>query len=169
MDPLDLQDSPLSISANVAGILTFIVAIIAAIYARMTYLRNSDKEYTRIKAALSWYKTESTWLAELIRAMEHGPDPADRKRTEYEMCAFLMDDLVKLEDRLLELIADAEERAANNDSQWAPSWRNFGFVNAMAWLAVRTKALDLVRQREALTSRVQFTQMSMIALYVFSP
>ncbi len=59
------EDSPLSVLANVAGILTFVVAIVAALYVRITYLRNSDEEYFRVKASLSWYKTESTWLAEL--------------------------------------------------------------------------------------------------------
>ncbi|KAK7426089.1 hypothetical protein QQZ08_007399 [Neonectria magnoliae] len=33
----------------------------------------------------------------------------------------------------------------------------------MAWMSVRTKALELVRQREGLTARVQFMQMSIIS------
>lgn len=34
---------------------------------------------------------------------------------------------------------------------------------AVSWLSVRTKAMELVRQREALTARVQFLQVSMIS------
>jgi hypothetical protein len=53
------QDSPLSIRANIAGIFTFVVAIAAAAYVRITYLRNADQEYFQVKASLNWYKTES--------------------------------------------------------------------------------------------------------------
>ena len=34
---------------------------------------------------------------------------------------------------------------------------------ALSWLPVRAKALELVRQRDALGSRVLFAQMSMIS------
>jgi hypothetical protein len=171
----DQQDSPLSILANVAGILTFVVAIAAALYVRITYLRNSDDEYFRVKASLSWYKTESTWLSELAKAVG-GIDDAGRPlssqkyRPEYQMFAFVMDDLAKLEKRLLELVADTEERAASSERgsaarRWTLVPRSWTFSTgvAVAWLPVRTKALELVRQRDALTSRVQFTQMSMIS------
>ncbi|KAF9877978.1 hypothetical protein CkaCkLH20_04554 [Colletotrichum karsti] len=168
MDPVTQSDSPLSIAANVAGILTFIVAIVAAAYVRITYLRNSDDEYFRVKASLSWYKTESTWLSELIRAA--GESSRHQNQTEYEMCAFVMDDLVKLEQRILELVAEAETKAAGSDtekqgSSWTLVPKSWTFTTnvAMAWLPVRTKTLDLVRQREAMTGRVQFTQMSMIS------
>lgn len=80
-------DSPLSITANVAGILTFVVAILAAVYVRVTYLRNSDQEYIRVKTSLSWYKTESTWLAELVKAA--GERPGVQYQTEYQMYRFV--------------------------------------------------------------------------------
>jgi hypothetical protein len=179
-DGLPQQDSPLSILANVAGILTFVVAILAALYVRITYLRNSDDEYFRVKASLSWYKTESSWLAELVRAVgdeQLRPDDCASSTTatyrqqqpEYQMLAFVMDDLGKLEKRLLELVADTEERAAasetKDDARWTLVPRSWTFSTsvAVAWLPVRTKALELVRQRDALTARVQFTQMSMIS------
>ncbi|GKT54231.1 hypothetical protein ColTof3_01570 [Colletotrichum tofieldiae] len=162
MDPVTQQDSPLSIAANVAGILTFVVAIVAAVYVRITYLRNSDDEYFRVKASLSWFKTESTWLSDLIRTAGERPG-------EYQMYAFVMDDLIKLEQRILELLAEAETKAAGQDAESQGRWTlvpkswNFTTTVAMAWLPVRSKTLELVRQREALTARVQFTQMSMIS------
>lgn len=169
MDQVSQQDSPLSIAANVAGILTFIVAIIAAAYVRITYLRNSDDEYFRVKASLSWFKTESTWLAELVRAAGERPGGRPQNQPEYEMYAFVMDDLIKLEQRILELVAEAEIKATGQDAENHGKWtlvpRSWSFTTnvAMAWLPVRSKTLELVRQREALTGRVQFTQMSMIS------
>ncbi|OHE92142.1 hypothetical protein CORC01_12545 [Colletotrichum orchidophilum] len=169
MDQSSQQDSPLSIAANVAGILTFVVAIVAAVYVRITYLRNSDDEYFRVKASLSWFKTESTWLSDLIRTAGErsgGPHP---HQPEYQMYAFVMDDLIKLEKRILELLAEAETKAAGQDAENQGKWtlvpKSWSFTTnvAMAWLPVRTKTLELVRQREALTARVQFTQMSMIS------
>jgi hypothetical protein len=62
-------DSPLSITASVTGILTFVVAIFAAVYARLTYLRNANSEYFRVKASLSWYKTESSWSGSCFHAL----------------------------------------------------------------------------------------------------
>lgn len=167
MDRLTEQDSPLSITSSVAGILTFVAAIAAAIYVRITYLRNSDDEYFRVKASLSWYKTESTWLADLVKAVSGQPG-ANPRQPEYQMYAFVMDDLLKLEERLLELVADTEERAAagsEEEQSWTLVPRSWWFTTsvAVAWLPVRTKALELVRQRDALTGRVQFTQMSMVS------
>ncbi len=179
-DSLTQQDSPLSITSSVAGILTFLVAILATIYVRVTYLRNSDEEYFRVKTSLSCFKTESTWLSELVQATgrvdrtELGLSAAQYRDTpEYHMYSFVMDDLVKLEQRLLELVAETEDRARkeghgfDNDEGWTLVPRSWGLTRgkttvAMAWLPVRTKALELVRQRDALTARVLFTQMSML-------
>ncbi|KAL8371152.1 hypothetical protein RB595_001141 [Gaeumannomyces hyphopodioides] len=184
------NDSPLSIAANVAGILTFVVAILAAVYARVTYLRNSDAEYFRVKASLSWYKTESTWLTDLVRAAADLDGPGRKRRysvtAEFQMYTFVMEDLVRLEQRLLELVKETEERATADDDmgdagdekgrgapvhlrggwtfvpkRWTWNWTKISV--ATAWLSVRTKALELVRQRDALTARVLFTQMSMVA------
>ncbi|KAF4962311.1 hypothetical protein FSARC_9596 [Fusarium sarcochroum] len=168
MDAGDGQrDSPLSISANIAGILTFVVAIAAAFYARLTYLRNSDDEYFRVKTSLSWYKTESTWLADLVTAINAQQDGFHAYQPEYQMYTFVMDDLLNLERRLLDLVAETEAKASIGDEgqTWTLLPRNWSgrTTVAMAWLPVRTKALELVRQREGLTARVQFMQMSMIS------
>lgn len=167
MDSGTEQDSPLSITSSVTGILTFVVAIAAAIYARIMYLRNSDDEYFRVKASLSWFKTESTWLAELVKTASCKPG-VDPHQPEYQMYAFVMEDLIKLEQRLLELVADTEERAVagpQREQAWPLVPRSWSFTTsvAVAWLPVRKRALELVRQRDSLTARVQFTQMSMIS------
>ncbi|PHH85266.1 hypothetical protein CDD83_673 [Cordyceps sp. RAO-2017] len=158
------QDSPLSVTASVVGILTFVVAVAAAAYARVAYLRHGDDEYFRVKTALSWYKTESAWLGDLLRALG---DPRGRERAMY---AFVMDDLLRLEQRLRDVVAEVEARAAAGraaaDAGFAlvpRSWRGGRPSVAVAWLPVRTKALELVRQREALTARVQFLHMSIIS------
>ncbi|KAK5994522.1 hypothetical protein PT974_05000 [Cladobotryum mycophilum] len=114
MDSKGNEDSPLSIVANITGILTFFVAIAAAAYARISYLRNSDDEYFRVKTSLSWYKTESTWLAELLRALDmQSGSGFHRRQTEYQMYKFVMDDLLNLEQRLLDLVAEIEVKAAD--------------------------------------------------------
>ncbi|RFU81531.1 hypothetical protein TARUN_690 [Trichoderma arundinaceum] len=163
MDSNGNQDSPLSTSANVVGILTFVVAIAAAAYARVAFLRNSDDEYFRVKTSLSWFKTESAWLTELLRAL----DGAQQQRTEQQMYKFVMDDLLNLEQRLLDLVTDIEVKSAlRGTSEWTllpRGWSGGRPSVAVSWLGVRTKALELVRQREALTARVQFLQISMIS------
>lgn len=101
-------DSPLSITASVAGILTFVVAILAAVYVRFTYLRNADTEYFQVKASLSWYKTESTWMHDLIHSSDGIQLKGAGNQMEYEMYVFVMDQLGKLEERPLELLTEAE-------------------------------------------------------------
>ncbi|EHK46550.1 uncharacterized protein TrAtP1_005488 [Trichoderma atroviride] len=180
MDSSNNQDSPLSTSANVIGILTFVVAIAAAAYARIAFLRNSDDEYFRVKTSLSWYKTESTWLAELLRAMDDAQEGEEgdekkrlkrqrRQRQQQQMYKFVMDDLLNLEQRLLDLVTDIEVKSAlRGASEWTLLPRRWAAGRArpsvaVSWLGVRTKALELVRQREALTARVQFLQVSMVS------
>ncbi|KAI0435886.1 hypothetical protein F4803DRAFT_567301 [Xylaria telfairii] len=166
---MDTQvDSPLSITASVAGILTFVVAILAAAYVRITYLRNSDQEYFQVKTSLAWYKTESEWLTQLVKAAGGRPDA--QYQPEYQIYSFVMDDLLRLEKRILKLVDAVEERVGSEDEhskgkRWAVIPQNWRFTTAVAvaWLPIRTQTLELVRQREALTARVSFTQISMIA------
>lgn len=163
-------DSPFSITANVAGVLTFVVAIAAAVYARLTYLRNSDDEYMRVKQSLAWYKTESTWLGDLLQAQKTAADTSPyyiKGRREDQMFAFVMDDVLNLERRLLEIISDIEVKAATamQSNNWTvlPRTKAGRPSVALEWLSVRGKAMELVRQREALTTRVQFLHLSMIS------
>jgi hypothetical protein len=171
-------DSPLSITSSIAGILTFIAAIIATIYVRFTYLRNADTEYFQVKNSLSWHKTESAFLYDLVRSAERqklqGIKSSGGGEKEYQMYVFVLDQLVKLEERLLGLLVVAETEAEKRegrrkglDSQrgWTvvpQTWR-FPSATAVSWLPVRTKALELVRQRDALGSRVLFAQLSMLS------
>lgn len=190
----------MSITSNILGILTFVIALSAAAYARLTYIRSSDDEYLRVKTSLSWYKTESAWLTDLVAALDadvqkdmnayttdtewdgkEWPETRRRgvdrrslntQRTEYQMFAFVMDDLLNLEKRLLDIVNDIENRTevpslnTNTGLTWTlipRSWQGGKTSVAVTWLGVRTKALELVRQREALTARVQFLQMSMVS------
>ncbi|KAI0476646.1 hypothetical protein F4859DRAFT_56344 [Xylaria cf. heliscus] len=163
-----MQDSPLSTTANVAGILTFVVAILAAAYVRIIYLHNSDQEYFQVKTSLAWYGTESEWLVQLVKAASDRPNA--QHQPEYQIYNFVMDDLLRLEKRILELVDAVEDRAGSEDEhpkgkRWAIIPQNWRFTTAIAvaWLPIRAQALELVRQREALTARVSFTQISMIA------
>src|ERR1700694_5760734 len=92
-----LADSPLSITASIAGILTFVVAIAAAAYVRITYLRNADQEYFQVKASLNWYKTESAWMYDLVNAAEMRKGRNGNEK-EYQIYTFVMEQLVKLEE-----------------------------------------------------------------------
>jgi hypothetical protein len=178
MSSSGLQDSPLSITASIAGILTFVVAIAAAAYVRITYLRNADEEYFQVKASLNWYKTESAWMYDLVNAAEMRKGRNGNEK-EYQIYTFVMEQLVLLEQRLLGLLTQAEIEAQkkptpNSYKAWTiipQRYRTFTFptatATAVSWIAVRTKALDLVRQRDALGSRVLFAQLSMISSYVY--
>jgi hypothetical protein len=168
------QDSPLSITASVAGILTFVVAIAAAVYVRVTYLRNADQEYFQVKASLNWYKTESAWMYDLVNAAEMRKGRNGNEK-EYQIYAFVMEQLVKLEERLLSLLTQAEIEAHRQPQ--AGTYNSWTFIpqrypkfdwptataTAVSWIPIRTKALELVRQRDALGSRVLFAQLSMIS------
>jgi hypothetical protein len=172
------QDSPLSITASIAGILTFVVAITAAAYVRITYLRNADQEYFQVKSSLSWFKTESEWMNDLVNATDNHKR-RDGREKEFQMYAFVMDQLVRLEERLLSLLTEAELEANRVPGDSSRNWtfipqkyQIFKFptatATAVSWLPIWTKALELVRQRDALGSRVLFAQLSMISSYVTS-
>lgn len=182
MVAMNFQDSPLSITSSIAGILTFVVAIAATIYARLSYLRNADKEFFQVKSSLTWYKTESTWMYDLVNAADSRKKRVGSEK-EYQMYVFVMDQLRKLEERLLSLLTQAENEANTNrqpeklssKEAWTvipQRYRTFEWptatATAVSWLSVRAKALELVRQRDALGSRVQFAQLSMISSYVLA-
>lgn len=87
---------------------------------------------------------------------------------EREMFGFVVDDLKRLEVRLLEVVEEAEKGVSVDDVKkegWTVVPRGLrGKTDiAMNWLPVRAKALELVRQRDALGSRVLFAQMSLIS------
>ena len=99
------------------------------------------------------------------------------KMREKEMYGFVVEDLARLEARLLEVVEEAEIKASKGrdggdgrggekrKKGWTIVPRGvMGKTDiAMSWLPVRAKALELVRQRDALGSRVLFAQMSMIS------
>jgi hypothetical protein len=245
-DSPTLADSPLSITASIAGLLTFVFALLSVVYLRLPAVPRPHDEYFRVKTSVSWFKTESEWINDLVasqrdvarerrggmdlgadaakaRAMDEdglwekgdmgmgtgmgigmgagmgmggksgsgfvppqswgsgggGADRTDDRAKEREMYLFVLDQLGKLEERLLSILeiveeeaTKAEERSRRRDSGFS----GYGYANwtvvprswrvstgiAVAWLPVRTKALELVRQREALGGRVAFAQLAMI-------
>lgn len=184
-NPVTNQDSPLSIIASVAGILTVLIAIAAAIYARISYLRSADTEYFQVKQSLHWFKTESEWMKDVVKSRKQQQSERQSNSTprfrykgderEYEIYSFLLEQLGRLEERLLELLADVElevSKLENKESDnggesgtWTLVPRRYSFKTgsiASAWVPIRTKALDLVRQREALCPRVISAQLSMV-------
>jgi hypothetical protein len=126
----------------------------------------------------SWYKTESTFMHDLIHAADGPRWNGVEKEKESEMYSFVMDQLGKLEERILECVVEAEQQSTSaaalereeKDGGWTIIPRGLrGRTDiAMSWLPVRGKALELVRQRDALGSRVLFAQMSLISSYVSS-
>lgn len=91
---------------------------------------------------------------------------------ENEMYGFVMEELGRLEERLLECLAEAEEGVSKSEVDEKGNEKGWTIVPgrlrgrtdiAMSWLPVRAKALELVRQRDALGNRVLFAQMSLIS------
>ena len=184
------NDSPLSITASVTGILTFVVAITATIWLRISAIRSADVEYSRVKTALNWYKTESEWIHDLVATQRDAQDRArtsfdsyflDRdiawrekgrgRQREMEMYVFVLDQLGTLEERLLEMVTAVEMNAEGSWQEWqGGGGRGWGAKRwwkrtriGVHWLPVRTKALELVRQRDALGNRVLFAQLAMVS------
>jgi hypothetical protein len=187
------NDSPLSITASVTGIFTFVVAISAAIWLRVSALRSADTEYFRVKTALNWYKTESEWIHDLVATQREVGGPGrssfdsyflDRdvawrekqggRQRETEMYVFVLDQLGTLEERLLEMVTAVDVKAEGSWQEWQGEGGSGGWSWGMGrwwkrtrigmhWLPVRTKALELVRQRDALGNRVLFAQLAMLS------
>lgn len=101
------------------------------------------------------------------------------------MYLFVLDQLKTLQDRLLEVVTGVEFRAeartgarkssgngvGGRDEEGGWNKTGWGWVPgrwgtrteiAVQWLPVRSKALELMRQREALGNRVLFAQLAMI-------
>lgn len=190
----DANDSPLSITASVTGILTFVVAITATIWLRISAIRTADTEYSRVKTALNWYKTESEWIHDLVATQRDAAEDRGRgsfdsyfvdrdvkwrekgrgRQREMEMYVFVLDQLGTLEARLLEMVTAVEDKAEGSWQEWqgeggggwwggeATRWWKRTRIG-VHWLPVRTKALELVRQRDALGNRVLFAQLAMVS------
>ena len=113
-------------------------------------------------------------MHDLIHAADGPRWNGSEKEKESEMYSFVMDQLGKLEERILECVVEAEASASISEEKdgsaegWTIVPRGLrGRTDiAMSWLPVRGKALELVRQRDALGSRVLFAQMSLVSSYV---
>jgi hypothetical protein len=70
-----MQDSPLSVTASIAGILTFVAAIFAAVYVRYTTLRSGRQEMFTIFNSVN----ATTQQSQAALSAESEPDPWLRK------------------------------------------------------------------------------------------
>ena len=82
----------------------------------------------------------------------------------------VMDDLRLLEERLLEVVGEIDEKFGEKGTEKGKQrrWPVVGRMGwkrgvAMGWVPVRADALELVRKRDALGNRVLFAQMSMLS------
>jgi hypothetical protein len=89
-----MQDSPLSIAASVAGILTFIAAILAFMYVRYNTLRNGHREMLAILESVSDTVEETKGAAAQISTQSED-------RPESSLLTKLATDLFSLETRIL--------------------------------------------------------------------
>lgn len=66
-----MADSPLSITANVTGILTFFAAILAFIYVRYNVIRNGHNEMIDIFKSVSSFIAETSIIAKATESEDH--------------------------------------------------------------------------------------------------
>src|ERR1700722_15798467 len=96
----NMGDSPLSITASVTGILTFVAAILAFIYVRYLTLRNSKDEMNSILISVTASIGETNRVRASIQSAEakasHGRDNASQPR-------ILEDTLTQLETTIGDL------------------------------------------------------------------
>lgn len=144
----------------------------------------------------SWRREQEEdrkWERETLR--ENLREKEELRKRETGMYLSVLEQLVLLETRLLELVNGVESRAEGRVApqrlrrvatgfsgtslekspgggkkegwnstgwNWMPGSWGLRTEIAVQWLPVRTKALDLMRQREALGSRVLFAQNALI-------
>lgn len=148
----------------------------------------------RLEAWRRELEEASKWERETLR--ETLREKEELRKRETGMYLSVLEQLVLLETRLLELVNGVESRAEGRISpqrlrraatgfseraigekgeetrrqggwnstgwNWMPGSWGLRTEIAVQWLPVRTKALDLMRQREALGSRVLFAQNALI-------
>ncbi|KAI0191566.1 hypothetical protein F4808DRAFT_463980 [Astrocystis sublimbata] len=154
--------------ADVAGILTFIFALVATFFVQSKHLQNSQKEYDQVRTSLTWFKTESCWFSRLEDAVGDSPETGrqDPNQTESKISTFVLGRVMELEDGLKEVVETVEgkiQAAERGRWVWAPkTWRT-SVAFSVAWWQLRAKALSLMRQRETLTARACFVQTNLLA------
>lgn len=77
-----MEDSPLSITTSIAGILTFIAAICAFIYVRYNTLRNGWTEIDTIVESIVATIEETRAIAQAGQVTQSGDDPDSRRLKE---------------------------------------------------------------------------------------
>ncbi|KAF2687536.1 hypothetical protein K458DRAFT_485688 [Lentithecium fluviatile CBS 122367] len=167
-----MEDNPLSVTANITGILTFIAAICAFIYVRYKILRNVDEEINGIAESVKDTLEESQAILLAQRPKESDPASVPVIRL-----IKLMDELPRIEARISSLcgwvsvtakpvvvpgFGTFRRRSVFRPFRSAPSFIfNLGATPTMLrWYKVRDEVLQLVQQRENIRSRILFHQVS---------
>ena len=164
-----MEDSPLSIAASIAGILTFIAAICTAIYIRYTTLRNSRDEFLATLHASTTSLKEMTVIPGIRLDESVTEDETDPLQ-------WLVRELFAVELEISEkcksVIQHNIDFRAKGSSASLVYVLGFALLNLGAtrmvvrWYRVRERMLELVRQREMIKSRILFHQVAVAASYV---
>ncbi|KAI3327209.1 hypothetical protein HD806DRAFT_386625 [Xylariaceae sp. AK1471] len=160
-----MADSPLSITASITGILTFVAAIVAFLYVRYQMLKNSNEERRTIMTSVESSVQDTNRMASTVfpgnpRVMEEFQRlTADLNSVELEIIALTIRGL-----------PSGSQQSLYFDSQLASLVERFsiyqvaplmvGVIRLVTgspiswhWYRVRGKVLELMRTREALRSR----------------
>jgi len=165
-----LNDSPLSITASIAGILTFIYAISAGVLGYAYILRsytNTDTDIQRFYEAFSACALESDLVRQDILA-SHSPSNPSRPGGKSK---YLLDpnSLARLYEQVRAVEIDLQKQAANiieTGPQGEEGW--LGQVLGRGRWLTRSKELEAsLGKREALTARLLVVQLSLVSAYVW--
>jgi hypothetical protein len=167
------SDSPLSITASVTGILTFVYALLAIFLTYIILLRNmqtSDTDIQRFYAAFSACALETDLVRRDILGAQKVLERTLRTPRDGVTENYLLDpnSLARLYSQVREVEVDLQSQAARivgegdaEDGGWGV-WK--GLVGKGRW-ASRAKELEArLGRREALTGRLVVIQMSLLSM-----
>ena len=179
-----MEDSPLSITANITGILTFMAAIMAFIYIRFNTLRNGVAEVTNILISV----TSSLEDTRLMRTTNPGEYLQKLINELFEVEMHILHEATKVispsgpwqtanEGAILHGLGLVHLRILQRYTKLSnvlgsfPTllWAGVTFVLTLGqtpklirWYLVRDDVLKMILQRETLRSRMIFYQMSLV-------
>ncbi|MCJ1251538.1 N-acetylglucosaminyl-phosphatidylinositol de-N-acetylase [Trapelia coarctata] len=170
-----LNDSPLSITASIAGILTFIYAITAGVLGYAYILRsytNTDNDIQRFYEAFSACALESDLVRQDILASHSSSHPS--RAGQHGDCKFkyLLDpnSLARLYEQVRAVEIDLQKQAAKiieTKPQGGEGW--LGQVLGRGRWLTRSKELEAsLGKREALTARLLVVQLSLVSAKMHS-
>jgi hypothetical protein len=174
-----MQDSPLSITASVTGILVFIAANLTFIYVRYNTLKNG---YTEMSTILMSVKSsiEDTHMMQTTNLGDHLQELLNEL---YRLEKEIISEVSKASDlrppeavNVGVILGDVELATARFVDSLVASSPRFALLLAgtrfvltlgqtpklVRWYLVRNKVLKMVLQRETLRSRMLFYQMCLV-------